>query len=171
MATKKPQKLDALDALAQGDAQRVMALMLWVARKRNPDLYVQITEHDIKGFDDCIAYLKVKPQVRVTRPQGLPAQPGIPAAANRRAVPAREATPPKPYVMVVLTDEKGDAIRPVENNEGDFDEAKAAAEVRKARDQAADLAQRLVQQGRSGEFSLSDMQDAANALLVLSRAV
>lgn len=169
MATKK--KLDLLDTLAQGDSQRVMALMLWVARKRNPDLYVQINEHDIRGFDDCIAYLKVKPQVRISRPQGLPAQPAIPQTANRRAVPAREATAPKPYVMVVLTDEKGDAIRPVENNEQDFDEARAAADVRKARDQAPELAQRLVQQARTGEYSLSDMQDAANALLTLSRAV
>lgn len=168
MAAKKQ---DQLDALAKGDPQRVMALMLWKNRRHNPDLYVQIDERDIQGFDDCVKYLKVKPVVRITRPAGLPAQPHIPATANRRATPGREATPPKPYVMIVLVDEKGDAIKPVENNEEDFDEAKAAAEVRKARDQAPALAQLLTQQARTGEYSLSDITDAANALLTLARAV
>jgi hypothetical protein len=45
----------------------------------------------------------------------------VPGQGNRRSVPAREATPAKPYVMIVLTDDKGDAIRPVENNQEDFD--------------------------------------------------
>lgn len=171
MATRKPApKQDPLDALAQ-DPARVMQLMLWKARMREPDMYVQITEHDIRGFDDCVRYLKVKPQVKIFRPQGLPAQDAIAAQGNRRAVPARPATPPKPYVMVVLTDEKGDTVRPVENNEEDFDVAAQARDLRKARDQAQDLAQRIVQQARTGEYSLSDIQDAANALITLSRAV
>lgn len=169
MATRKPPKLDPLDALAQGDPQRVMALMLWKNRLRQPDMYVQITEHDIQGFDDCVAYLKVKPVVKIERPAGLPAQDAIPAQGNRRAVPARAASPAKPYVIVTLVDERGDAIRPIENNQQDYDTAAAASEVRKARDQAAALAERLVAQARTGEFSLSDMTDAANALLILSR--
>jgi hypothetical protein len=168
MAAKKQ---DPLDVLAKGDPQRVMALMLWKARRHNPDLYVQIDEHDIQGFEDCVKYLKVKPEVRIMRPGGLPSQPPIPATGNRRAVPGREAIPPKPYVMIVLVDEKGDAIKPVENNEEDFDQAKSAAEVRKARDQAPALAQLLTQQARTGEYSLSDITDAANALLTLARAV
>lgn len=170
MATKK-QTLDPLDALAKGDPQRVMALMLWKARMRQPDMYVQITEHDIKGFDDSCRYLKVKPQVRVFRPGEIAAQPAVAASGKRRAVPAREAIPPRPYVMVVLTDEKGDAIKAVENNEEDFDAARDAAAVRKARDQAPQLAQLILQQAKNGEYSLSDIQDAANALLTLARAV
>jgi hypothetical protein len=122
MATRKaPKQVDVLDELANGDPQRVMALMLWKNRLGNPDMYVQVNEADIRGFDDCIRFLKVKPEVRVYRPQGQPAQPAVPGQGNRRSVPAREATPAKPYVMIVLTDDKGDAIRPVENNQEDFD--------------------------------------------------
>lgn len=169
MATRK--QLDPLDALAQGDPKNVIALMLWKARHREPDLYVQIEEKDIAGFEACVEYLKVKPVVKIARPEGLQAQEAIAATGNRRAVPARSATPPKPYVIVTLTDEKGDAIRPVENNEADFDIARDAQQLRRARDHAPELANRIVNQARSGEFSLSDIQDAANALLILSRAV
>lgn len=170
MATKQ-RKLDALDALAQGDPKMVMALMLWKARLREPDMYVQITEADIKAFEDCVRYLKVKPSVMIKRPQGLPAQEAVAAQGNRRAVPARPATPPKPFVIVSLVEAGTEnVIRPVENNESDYDSAQDAATIRKARDQAPDLANRLIKQASSGEFSLSDMQDAANALLVLSRA-
>ena len=172
-ATRKslPQ-LDALDALAAGDPLKIVALMLWKARRREPDLYVQIDEQDIKGFDDCMSYLKVKWHVSIERPPGLPGQDAIPAGHGRRAVPARAGTGPKPYVAVVLVDERtGDAIRPVENNNDDYDLSQQAVRVRKARDQAQQLANRLMEQGRTGEFSLSDLTDAADALLILAQAV
>lgn len=164
-------KLDPLDALAQGDPKNVIALMLWKARHRNPDLFVQIDENDIVGFEACVQYLKAKPVVQIRRPEGLPEQAAIPATHNRRAVPARAATPAKPYVIVTITDERGDAIKPVENNQADWDTAQDATQVRKARDQAPDLAARILNQARAGEFSLSDIQDAANALMILARAV
>ena len=177
-ATKAPhtpasqKKLDALDIIAQGDLKRVIALMLWKARHRQPDLYVQIDEKDLAGFDACVQYLKVTPEVRIHRPQGLPAQAGIPATHNRRAVPGREASPPKPFVVVTLVEAGTEnVIRPVENNQDDYDVAQDAAAVRKARDQAPMLAERLVAQARTGEFSLSDMQDAADALLLLARGL
>lgn len=177
MATKKPAKqADPLDQLAalgadlSPGAQRVIALLLWQDRMRNPDMFRQLTEHDIKGLDDCTRYLKVKPVVRVHRPEGVPAQPAIPASGNRRAVPARPAIPPRSYVMVCLVDERGDAIKPIENNEQDFDAATAAQQVQRARTSAPELAQRIVAQARTGEVSLSDMTDAANALLILARS-
>lgn len=165
-------KLDPLDALAQGDTKRIIALLLWKRRLQNPDMAEQITEEDLKGFDDCMTYQEIEPDVLIERPQGTPAQPMIPAAANRRAVPARPATPPRPFVRVVLV-EKGteNGIRPVENNEEDFDAAKQMEQVRHARDNAQSLATRLVQQARTGEFSLSDMQDAAEALLTMAGAL
>ena len=169
MATKKATK-DPLDELANGDPGKVIALMLWKNRLREPDLYVQITEADIKGFEDCVKYLKVTASVKIEHPQGLPAQDAVPATANRRAIPGRPAAPPKPFVIVTLVDQHGDGIRPVENNQDDYDAAQAATQVRKARDQAQELAGRLLAQARSGEYSLSDMQDAADALLTLARA-
>ena len=165
-------KLDPLAELALGDPKKVIALMLWKARRRNPDLYEKIDARDLEGFEACVSYLKVQPDVMIKRPAGLPAQAAIPAAGNRRAVPAREATSPKPYVVIALV-EKGteNAIRPVEDNQNDYDLAQDAAALRKARDQAPMLAERLIQQGRTGEYSLSDIQDAANALQLLARSL
>lgn len=160
-----------LDELADTDPKTVIALMLWKERLRQPDLYVTLSDKEIAGLEDCARYLKVRPEVRIFRPQGVPAQPAIAAGPGRRAVPAREAGEPKSYVMVQLVDDKGDAFRPIENNEQDFDAAEQASRVRKARDSAQMLANRLVEQARTGEFSLSDMTDAANALLVLAAAV
>lgn len=169
-ATRKP-KPDPLDALAEGDPKRVIALMLWKARHREPDMYVKIDEKDIQGFEECVTYQKLKPDVMIKRPPGLPAQAAIPATGNRRPVPARAATPPKPYVIVTLVEDGTEnVIRPVENNQQDYDTAQDMAQVRKARDQAPTMAQRLLEQGRTGEFSLSDITDAANALLILSRS-
>lgn len=169
---KKPAKLDPLDALAQGDPLRVMALMLWKARHRNPDMFVQIDERDIKGFDDCVGYLKVRPTVMIKRPPEIPAQEAIPAARNRRAISARPAIPARPYVMVTLVEEGTEnVIRPVENNETDYDVAQDAAAVRKARDQAQSLADGLMRQAGSGDFSTSDVRDAANALVTMARAL
>lgn len=161
--------VDDLDRLA-GNLELAVMLMLWQDRMKNPDMFRQLNETDLKGFEDCTRYLKVRPKLVLERPQGLPEQPAIPAQGNRRAVPARPATPPKPYVMVKLLDHEGNAFRPIENNEADFDTSQDAALVRRMRERAPSLAQRLVQMGNSGEYSLSDLQDAADALLVLSRA-
>jgi len=168
-APKKVQQ-HPLDALA-ADTKKVIALMLWKARHRQPDMYVQIDERDLSGFEACVNYMKMVPDVMIRRPQGLPAQAAVPATHNRRAVPGREALPPKPYVIVTLV-EKGteNVIRPVENNQDDYDVAQDSAAVRKARDQAPMLAERLVAMARTGEFSLSEIQDASNALLTLARA-
>ena len=168
----KKAKLDPLDALAGGDPRGIIALMIWKNRLREPDMFVKIEEGDIAGFQDCVRYLKVVPDVLIERPAGLPEQAAIPATANRRAIPGRAATPPKPYVIVTLV-EKGtkNMIRPVENNETDYDRAADVQKVRKARDQAGGLAQRLRHQAASGEYSLSDMSDAAEALEILARAV
>lgn len=169
----KKQKQDALDQLATGDLTHVIALMLWKNRLKEPDMFMKIEEKDIQGLKDCAGFLKVTPEVKVYRPEGLPAQEAIPATRNRRAVPGRAATPPKPYVIVTLLgrDKKGitGPLKPVENNEADYDNAQAVTELRRARDKAPELAQRLIQQANSGEYSLSDMQDAADALMTLAR--
>ncbi len=171
MATRKPPKqLDPLEALATADPREVIALMLWKNRLRNPDMAVQIDEADIGGFQDCVRYLKVKPQVKIFRPEGLPAQVAVPASPGRRAVPARAATPPKPYVMVVLTDEQGNAIRPVENNEEDYAAAQEQTRIQRYREQAQSLAGQLMNQAKTGEYSLAVMQECAEALVALSRA-
>lgn len=168
--------LDLFVALAKDNPEVAIQVMLWKARLTQPDLYVQVTEADLKGLSDCANYLKVKPRVLIHRDAGLPAQPAQPAAGNRRAIPARPATEPKPYAVIVLVEEAKDgtpsmnAIRPVENNEVDYDRAQEEAAKRRARDVAPDLATRLMRASQTGDYSSSDLQEAANALVVLSRA-
>lgn len=168
---KRRKSVDPLDVIANGDPKHVIALMLWKNRMREPSMYVQITEEDIKGLGDCCTYLEVVPQVMIERPAGQEAQPAIAPSGRNRGVPARPAMPPKPFVIVTLVDKDGNLITPVENNERDYDLAQDAAKVRKARDQAPDLAARILQQARTGEFSLSDIQDTAEALTLLAEAV
>ena len=162
----KPQ--DPLDALAAADPREVIALMLWKDRIRNPDLFVQIDENDIKGFRDSVDYLKVKHEVRIYRPV-QPGQDAIPAQGTRKAIPGRREIA-KPYVMVVLTDHKGDAIVPVENNEDDYQRRAEQSKLTRFRENAPSLAAQLLQQARSGEYSLAVMQECADALVALSRA-
>lgn len=166
-ATKKVFK-DPLDELAEGEKDRIIMLMLWQNRLRVPDMFVQLTEKDIDGFEACTRYLKVSPRLLIRRPPGLPGQDAIPASPGRRAVPAREPTPPKPYVVVALVDQDGNTFKPIENNEEDYDRSLDAQRVQKAKSEAPMLADRLIAQARSGEYSLSDMQDASQALLILA---
>lgn len=172
MAKKQPPKpLDPLDTLVAGDPKDVIALILWKGRHRQPDLFAQITEADIKGFKECCDYQELTPSVHIERPAGRPVQEAIPAAHGRSAVPGRPADPPKPYVMVTLCDgQSGNAIRPIENNQEDYDRQAQSVAIRKARDQAPTMADNILRAVRTGEWSLSEMQDAANALLVLARA-
>lgn len=171
MATKaKP--LHPLDALATGNPLDVIALMLWKNRHREPDMFVQIDEQDMAGLQASMAYQKVKPAVLIHRPQGLEATPAIPATAKRRATPARAATPPKDYVIVTLVEAGTEnVVRSIENNQADYDHAQERALQRKAVSDAPHLADRLINMANSGEYSLSEMTDAAECLRILARSL
>lgn len=162
-------KKDDLDHLAEGDPKDVISLMLWKVRHQFPDLAMQITPKDLEGFNACVTYLKVKPELNIVRPQGRPAQEGIPAVGQRRAVPAYDAEPPRPFVVVRLV-EKGteNMIRPVENNEEDNAKRIAAEKLVNYRSQAPALAQALENAARSGDFAAHDLREAAAALRVLA---
>lgn len=172
-APKDP--LDAFIEAANADPRRAIAVMLWRARMSNPDMYVRVEEKDLKGLQDCVDYLKVKPAILIHREPGQPAQPAIPATKDRRAVPARMATPAKPYAVIALVeqDKQGNPsmnmIKPVENNQEDYDRSLETAALRRARDIAPDLAVRLLNASRTGDFSSSDLQEAADALTRLAR--
>lgn len=175
MAKKQPKEnLDPLDNLIAevdaGNVVRVIALMLWKARMENPDMTLRIVEQDIAGLEACVGYLKIEPEVRIARPQGRPAQEAIAARGRHPAIPAREAEPPRPFVVVSLV-EKGteNAIRAVENNEQDYDKSQAKDAVRRARESAPTLASELIAGINSGTFSTSTMEAAAQALVTLAR--
>jgi hypothetical protein len=98
MATKNPApaKLTRSTRSRNGDPKKVIALMLWKARLREPDMYVQITEADIAASTTCVRYLKVEPHVMIKRPEGLPrrtrSRPRQPPRRRRRE-PARRRSP------------------------------------------------------------------------------
>src|SRR5260221_7353593 len=161
---------DPLDALVAGPLKDIIALMLWKNRHNEPELNVQLTERDLSGFRACVEYLHVTPEVRIVRPQGMPGHDAIPATRTRSAIPAAEPTPPKPNVTICLV-ERGteNAIRPVENNEQDWQAAEEAKNFNRARDRALQLAGELQQVAATGNFSSSVIQDAAQCLVALAR--
>lgn len=162
--------MDVLDQLATADAKDVIALLLWKDRFRNPEMAVQITEQDITKFRACTEYLEVKPQVSIHRPQGRPAMPGSPATATRSAIPPTPAEPPRPYVMVQILDQQGNAFKPIENDEEHAKIRDQANELRKYRERAAGIASQMVNELRSGTIIDSTIMEAAQALAALAKA-
>lgn len=168
-AVKKEAPKELLDRLVQADPKDIIGLMLWKDRHRNPEMTVQLTEKDYEEFWKCMAYLEVKPEVRIYRPDGLPAQEAIPAQGNRRAVPARAAEPPRPFVVVQVCEKgTGDWIKPIESDEEGAKMRDAADEVRRSRDTVRDLAATVIAQARGGNFSSDQVIAVAQAASVLA---
>ena len=162
--------LELFAKLAERDPKQAIMLLFWKARHQNPEFTVNITPEDVKGFTDCVNYLQVEPEVRIYRPQGLPAQASVPAHGNRRAVPGREAKPPKPFVVVQMVDAEGNAIVPIENNEEDLAAGAKAKNLARIRENAPSLHARLMADVRTGNLSTDIITEAANNLLALSKA-
>jgi len=173
MTTEATEK-DALDTFverANKQPATAVMLMLWQNRHANPEMTITITEKDIKGFTDCVEYLDVKPVIRITRPQGLPAQEAIPPMGNRRAVPGRVAQPPKPFAVIQMTDLDGNAIVPVENNEADQDAGRAMRAKARIRETAPELAKQLLASiGPGATINDELIREAAGALKALATA-
>lgn len=150
MAThpKKATPKSELEKFAQASAGEHIALVLWKFRHQIPDLAVTVNEADLKGFSDCIEYLKVKPEVKVVlRPN---------------------------YVGIVLVQagtgddtSPGNAIKVIENNEEDAVRGEEAEQIRRMRERAPDLAYRLEVDAQAGTFSADMVIEAARTLRVL----
>jgi hypothetical protein len=171
---RKQQPSDPLDQLAaegNADPKRIIALMLWQDRHRNPDMARQITERDVKGFADSMKYMEVEPEILIVRPQGHPGTPAYPAVGKRKAIPARAPEGPRQWVAVNLV-RKGtqDGIKPIENNEEDAKRRDQAEEIRRWRDKAPQLARDLIDGANRGTYSTAVMAEAAQALNAMARA-
>ncbi len=154
---------DPLEEVAL-DFRKAIALILWKFRFHNPGMTVLITDEDLKAYRDCVTYLqsgaiKGEPEVRIERDKGRPAAPGkegttIPGIA------------PRNFVTVALV-EKGtwNAIRPVENNEKDYN---LSQQLIAARTQAKVVAQNLLSDLSTGSLSYDTIRTAAHLLQVLS---
>lgn len=169
MAKAKAVPKDALDLLAESDPKKIIQLLFWRDRFRNPEMSAHITLEDLKGFDECVKYLGVTPQVSIFRPQGRPAQEAVPAVPGKRGIAARPAEPARAYVFVGVVDKDGNSIKPIESTEENAERRDVANTLRRFREKGPHLAALLRGACQSGTFSTSEVQDAAQALEVLSR--
>jgi hypothetical protein len=137
---------DPLTALATGSLRDILCLVLWKNRHNDPEMAVHLTEHDMRGLQDCARHLGVTPDVRIAKSQ----------ARN--------------LVVVALVD-KGteNAIRAVENNEADYAAAQEAKAFRTARESAMRIAAQLQQDAATGNFSTSTFNEAAQCLVALAK--
>lgn len=170
MAKAKAAPKDALDLLAESDPKKIIQLLFWRDRFRNPDMSAHVTLEDLEEFEECVKYLGVTPQISIFRPQGRPAQEAVQAVPGKRGIAARPAEPPRQYVFVGVVDKDGNSIKPIESNEENAERRDAANTLRRFREKAPQLAALLRGACQSGTFSTSEIQEAAQALDVLSRA-
>ena len=163
---------DALDAFEadcnEANPMRALMIMFWKARHQNDAFTVDVTPADIKGLEDCIKYLEVQPQIRVFRPQGMPAHPGAPATESRSAIPPRPAGKPKDYVVIQMVDQNGDAFVPIENNEDDLKRGQEAKRIATVKSTAPALAAQLIADLQANQTSSSTVMEAAEALKLLA---
>ena len=156
--------LDQFAQDAQSDLARAMQLWFWKERFENRDFTFQIEQKDIEAFEACVDYLSVRPQIRVFRPQGVPAREAVPASGKRPGIGARPAIPPKDYVVVQMVDSDGNAFAPIENNEADRERQLQTDKIKRVKEQAAVVANALALDLSTQTFSTSTIQDAIQAL-------
>jgi len=170
-ANAKPRRSDELDQFAQGNHERALQLVLWKHRHLSEEMTVIVTREDIQAFDQCMKYQSAHPQILLYRPEGQPATPAIPAVGNRRAVPARPAEPPRPYVIVSLV-ERGtrNTIKPIENNEVDYEKGEIGRQLQVTRRNIPDYAAALRRTAATGDFSSGTLEDIARALELWGRS-
>ena len=159
---------DILDTIAQADARKIIALMLWKNRHENPDLAVKINEADIKGLTDCTTYLGIEPDVRIFRRPAMPSHDAVPGRPGQAGVMAFAGLPAADFVTVCLV-AKGteDTFRPVENNEKDFAIAEKIRNRQRLLASAVPLANRVKNGAAVGDFSQNDIMELADVVLSL----
>lgn len=157
MAThpKKAVPKTPLHAFANAGSDQHLALVLWMNRIHNPDLTVKVTEADLAAYMACMSYLKVTPQLKIVQ---RPTYVGITLVEKGTEIKEPNGT---------VTSE-GNAIKPVENNEADFARSQAAEEIRRIKERAPELANRLIIDAQAGTFSSDMVIEAARTILALA---
>ena len=166
------------------DWQRILQLLVWQRRMEPGGLSVMIEQREADAMDDCMAYLKKKPQVRVLERGDKTFVSVVDAASKvqvrdaegKQAVNNRPIERPVSDAGFVLLEPGdmvlsiGDTIVPVENNEQDFAASQRAQELQRAREQASQLAMGIKQDAAIGQFSASTINQAMDYLIMLARA-
>ena len=76
----------------------------------------------------------------------------------------------KDFVVIQMTDTDGNAIVPVENNTADQDAGRQTQRIQRAKETGATLANQLLSQAATGDFSTATIREAAEALSLLAKA-
>lgn len=177
------------DALAHvmGNPLEVMAMMLWQNRIQNPDMAMSISAKDVAAYTQAMGYLAVEPEVRTFRRQDRIFVQLVDAASKvvvRRKVAGKnkeglDVIVDKDFDLTVVDGQIplepgdvivsiGNGIRPIENNEQDFDAAAKAEAIRTAQAAGARLAQEVKNSAYGGTFSKELVVEVCDALILLT---
>lgn len=146
-----------IDRLIKAGPKSLIALLLWKDRFRNPSLAITITERDVQGLEQCCEYQKIEPVVEVWRRPS-----GVIVGLVQKGTMIKDKTTGEITSL-------GDAITPIENNQADKDKADQARNLNEIRATASALAARLLSEDAAGIATRSTIEEAAQALRVLSQ--
>lgn len=132
----------AITALNNED---LIKLLLWKMRHQLPALVVQISPEDVEAMRQSLEYNEQTAKLNIEQRAGS--------------------------TFIHLTDEKtGDQIIATENNQADLDKAQHAAKLRQIRQSIPELANQVLNQARTGDMSLSMIEDLCNGAVALAKA-
>lgn len=134
----------SIENLEQDQTRQIMQI-LWAGRMINPEMSVEVREKDVQALDDCMNYLKQEGTIGVTKNQ-------------------------HGNMVIALVDKDGNSIRPIENNEEDFDRAALAQQVARAKEAMPGVAERVRNSASVGDFSASEIMELVDMALVLAKA-
>lgn len=125
-----------------------LGLALWKLRHHYPDFAVIATAQDVAEMQAALDYNHQTMKLVVT--------------------PRRNGKGEDSLVIRLEDAKTGDMIIPQESTEAGLDRAQHMKQVRRARDEAPQLVNRLLAEMQSGTWSNQSCQDVCNALMLLS---
>lgn len=181
-AKKKAPPTNPLERLAQ-DPNALLLHLLWQRRIESPGLSLAISAKDRDGLAQCSEYLKAGLEVRafvrgdrvlvqavdksskivVRRKVAGKSKEGADVVVDKDVDLSTGDLPDAGDVIVSI----GDAIRPIENNEADFDAAAQADRVRAAKTNGVRLASQARAMAAGGTISTDMVVEVCDALLLL----
>lgn len=160
-----------LDEMVKAGPERAIMLLLWLNRFKNPDFAVTVKTDDLQGFKECTDYLKVTPKIIIRRPPGRAAVPAQePTRRNPDGIPARPAEPARPYVLISMVDQDGNAFTPIENSEEKAKIRDRENELRVLKERAPMIARAVAANAASGMYSNAEITELCNAAIQLAQA-
>lgn len=148
---------ETLEQLEKAGPRAIIALLLWKNRHANPNLAVTITQADMDALKQCLEYQEAAPDVAIWRKPGAVLVGLVEKGTELKDKDGQQTS-------------MGNAITPVENNQGDLDRANSAKALTALKEQAPLLARRLRSEDQAGICSSDTVSLCADALIRLANA-